>query len=174
MAMSRDQNARSHDMKIDSSSFDRVEQFIYLGTNLTNQNSMQEDIKSRMELGNVCYHSVQNLLSCSLLSKNIKIMIYRTIILRVILYGCDTLSLTLREERRLRVFENRVPRRLFESKRDEETAEWIKHHTEGLYDLYVLLTKYYSGDQTEKNEMGGACSTYGGNERCIRGFSRER
>ena len=64
-----------------------------------------------MKLGNDCYYSAQNLLSSSLLSKNLQIKIYRTIILPVVLYGCDTWSLTLKEERRLRVFENRVLRR---------------------------------------------------------------
>ena len=61
-----------------------VEEFKYLGTTLTNQNSIQEEIKSRLKLGNACYHSVQNLLSSSLLSKNVKIKIYRTIILPVV------------------------------------------------------------------------------------------
>jgi len=64
-----------------------------------NQNSIQEEIKSRLKLGNACYYLVQNLLSSSLLSKNLKIKIYRTIILPVVLYGCETWSLTLREER---------------------------------------------------------------------------
>ena len=67
-------------------------------------------------------YSVQNILSSSLLSKNLKIKIYRTIILPVVLYGCETWSLTLREERRLTVFENRVLRRLFGPKRDEVTG----------------------------------------------------
>ena len=74
---------------------------------LTNQNSVQEEIKSRLKSGNACYHSEQNLLSSSLLSKNLKINIHRTRILSVFLYGCKTWSLTLREESRLRVFENR-------------------------------------------------------------------
>ena len=72
---------------------------------------------------------MQNLLSSSLLSKNVKIKIYRTIILPVVLYGCETLSLTLREEHRLRVFENRVLRRIFGPKRNEVTGEWKKLHT---------------------------------------------
>jgi len=76
MVMSQDQNAgRSHSMKMDNSSFERVEEFKYLGKTLTNQNSIQKEIKSRLKSGNACYHSVQNLLSCSLLSKNIKIEI---------------------------------------------------------------------------------------------------
>jgi len=64
--------------------------FKYLGTILTNQNSIQEEIKSRLKSGNACYHSVQKLLSSSLLSKNLKIKIYSTIILPVVLYGCET------------------------------------------------------------------------------------
>ena len=64
---------------------------------------------------------------------------YRTIILPVVLYGCETWSLTLREERRLRVFQNRVLRRVFGRKRDEVTAEWRKLHNEELNDLYSLL-----------------------------------
>ena len=83
---------------------------------------------------------IQNLLSSSLLSKKLKIKIYtrRTIILPVVLYGCETLSLTLREECRLRVFENRVLRRVFGPKRDEVTEEWRKLHNEELSDLYSL------------------------------------
>ena len=64
--------------------------FKYLGTTLTNQNSIPEEIKSRLRSGNACYHSVQNLLSSRLLSKNLKFTIYRTIILPVVLYGCET------------------------------------------------------------------------------------
>jgi len=81
---------------------------------------------------------LQNLLSFRLLSKNLKIKIYRTIILPVVLYGCETWSLTLREERRLRVFENRVLRKVFEPKRDEVTGELRKLHNEELNDLYSL------------------------------------
>ena len=87
MVMSREQTTGlSHTMKVDNSSIERVEEFKYLGTTLTNQNSIQEEIKSRLKLGNACYHSVQNLLFSSLLSKNLKIKIYRTIVLPVVLY----------------------------------------------------------------------------------------
>jgi len=86
MLMSRDQNAgRSHSMKTDNSSIERVEEFKYLGKTLTYKNSIQEEIKSRLKLGNACYYSVKNLLSSSLLSKKLKIKIYRTIILPVVL-----------------------------------------------------------------------------------------
>jgi hypothetical protein len=95
-----------------------VAQFISLGTTVTNQNLIQEEIKRGLNSDNDCYHSVQNLLPSRLLSKNIKIRIYKTIILPVILYGCETWYLTLREEHRLRVFENRVLRRIFGPKRD--------------------------------------------------------
>ena len=123
-----------HTMKVDNSSTERVEEFKYLGTKLTSQNSIQKEIKSRLKLGNACYHSVQNLLSSSLLSKNLKIKIYRNIILPAVLYGCETWSLTLREEHRLRVFENRVLR-IFGPKRDGVTGEWRKLHNEELNDL---------------------------------------
>ena len=123
MTVSRDQNAgRIHSVKIDNSSIERVEEFKYLGTTLTNQNSIHEEIKSRLKSGNACYYSVQNLLSSRLLPKDFKIKIYRTIILPVVLYGCETWSLTLREESRLRVFKNRVLRRVFGPKRDEVTG----------------------------------------------------
>jgi hypothetical protein len=94
-----------------------------LGTTLTNKNSIHEEIKSRLKSGNACYHSEQNLLSSSLLSKNGNIKICRSIILPVVLYGCESWLLTLREECRLRVFENKVLRRIFGPKRDEVTGE---------------------------------------------------
>jgi len=93
-----------------------------LGTTLTYQNSIQEEIKSSLKSGNVCYHSTWNLSSSILLLKNLKIEMYGTIILTVVLYRCKTWSLTLREERRLRVFENRVLRRIFGPKRDKVTG----------------------------------------------------
>jgi hypothetical protein len=109
--LSRDQNAgQNHDTKIGNRYFENVEQFSYLGTTITNQNLIHEEIKRRLNSGNTCYHSVQILLSSRLLSKNIKIRIYKPIILPMVLYGCETWSLTLREEHRLRVFENRVLR----------------------------------------------------------------
>ena len=77
MVMSRDQNAgRIHSVRIDNSTCERVEEFKYLGTTLTNQNSIAEEITSRLRPGNACYFSVQNLLSSRLLSKNLKIKIY--------------------------------------------------------------------------------------------------
>jgi hypothetical protein len=112
----------SHNIKTGNSSFERVEYFKYLVTTLTNQNSIREEIKNRLKSGNVCYHLVQNLLSSSWLSKNLKTKIYRIIILPVVVYGCENWSLTLREERKLRVFGNRVLRRTFGPKKDEVTG----------------------------------------------------
>jgi hypothetical protein len=71
-----------------------------------------------------------------LLSVNVKIKIYKTVILPFVLYGCETWSLTLREERRLRMFENRVLKKVCRPKRDEVTGEWRKLHNEELNDLY--------------------------------------
>ena len=113
IAMSRDQNARQNrNIRRDNKSTEMMEQFKYLGTNLKDQNSIQEEIKNSLKSVNACCHSVQNLLSFSLLPKNIKIKIYRTVILPVVLYGCETWSLTLTEIRRLRVCENRGLRRI--------------------------------------------------------------
>jgi hypothetical protein len=126
MVMSQDQNAgQNRNINIDNKSLERVEKFKYLGTTLTNRNFIHEEIKIRLMSGNACYHSVQNLFCSSLLPKNIKMKIYRTVVLPVIvLYGCETWSLTLREEHRLRVFENRVLRKIFVPKRGEVTWEW--------------------------------------------------
>ena len=88
-------------------------------------NPIQEEIKCRLKAGYSCNYSVQTLLSSRLLYKNLKIKIYKTITLPVVLYGCETWSITLREERRLRIFENRILRRIFGPKRDEN-GEWSR------------------------------------------------
>jgi hypothetical protein len=129
---------QNRDIKIANRSFENVSQFKYLGTTVTNQNLIQEEIKKTSNSGNTFYHSVLYLLSSRLLSKNLKIRIYNTTILHVVLYGCDTWSLTLREEHKLRVFENMVLRRIFWPKRDEVTGVWRKLHNEELSDLYSL------------------------------------
>jgi hypothetical protein len=93
-------------------------------------NFIDEEIKSRLKSGNACYHSVQNLLSSSLLTKYITIKIYRTITLRVVYYGCETWSLTLREAHRLKLFENRVLKKIFGPKRDDVTGQHTRLHNE--------------------------------------------
>jgi hypothetical protein len=104
---------------IASRSIGNVAQFKYLCTTVTNENLIQEKLKRRLHLGNACCHSVQKFLSSLLLSKNQNIIICKTIILPMVLYGCETCSLTLRKEHRLRMFENMVLRRIFRLKRDE-------------------------------------------------------
>jgi hypothetical protein len=108
-----------------------VAQFRYLGMAITNRNFIQDEIKRRLNSGNACHHSVQKLLSSRLLSKSIKIRIYKSIILPLVLYGCQTWSLALRG-----VFEDSVPRIIFGSKRDEVTEGWRKLHNEELCNLY--------------------------------------
>jgi hypothetical protein len=137
MLLSRHQNTgQNHNIKIGDGSFENVAQFKYLGTIVINQNLIGEEIKRILNSGNACYHSVQNLLYSRLQSKNVKIRIYKTIILPVVLYGCKTWSLALREENRLRVFENRVLRRIFGPKRDEAIGGWRKLHNGELHNLY--------------------------------------
>jgi hypothetical protein len=132
MLLSRHQNAgQNRDIEIANRSFENMSQFKYLGTTVTNQNFIQEEIKRRLSSGNACYHSVQSLLlSSCLLSKNLKMRIYKTIISSVILYGCETWSPTLREKHRLRVFESKVLRRIFGPKKDKLTGGWRKLHNE--------------------------------------------
>jgi hypothetical protein len=96
------------------------------------------------------------------------IKIYGIITLSVVLYGCETWSLTVTEERRLRVFESGVQRRIFGPKRDEVTREWRKLHNEEFNYLYSSNTIRVI--KSWKNVMDGACSTYGEEERCVRGF----
>jgi hypothetical protein len=137
MLVSCDQNAgQNRDIKIGNRSYENVSQFKYLGMTVINQNLIQEEIKRRLNSGNACYHSVQNLLSSCLLSKNVKVRMYKTIILPVVLYGCETLSLTVREEHKLRVFENMVLRRIFGPKKDGVMGGWRKQRNEELHNSY--------------------------------------
>jgi hypothetical protein len=121
-------------------------------------------LRANGKSGNAYYHSLQNGLPSSLLSKNIKIKIYRTIILPVVSCGCDTWSLTFKEEQRLRIFKNKVLRRVFGSKRNEITGEWRILHYGELYALYstpniqVIKSKRlkYTGHTAYIGESRGA------------------
>jgi hypothetical protein len=106
MFMSRRQTTgQSNYIRVANKSFEKVAKFKYLVATLMDQNCINEEIRSRLNSENACYHAVQNLLSSCLLSRNMKVKIYKTIV-PVVLYGCETLSLTLKEEHGLRVFEN--------------------------------------------------------------------
>ena len=129
----RDMMVNEH-IRICSKSYEKVKTFQFLGYLLTNQNSIQEDIKCRLKTGDSCYYSVQTFLSCRIFSKNLKIKIHETIILPVVLYGCEARSLKLREERRPRAFENRILRRMFGPKRDAN-GEWRRLYNEELNSL---------------------------------------
>jgi hypothetical protein len=122
-------------MKTGNKFFEGVEQFKYMGTHI-NPSCIHEEIKSKQKSGNDCYNLVKNLLSSSSLSKNIKMKIHITIIWPVVLYGCATWSVTLREEHRLRVFENRVLRMTIGSTRDKIIGEWKRLQNAELYNLY--------------------------------------
>jgi reverse gyrase len=103
---------------------------------VTDQNLIQEEIKGRLNSGNASYHSVQNLLSLHLLSKNAKIRKCKILILPAVWYGCETWSVILREEHRLKVFHNGVLRKVLGLKRSEVTIAWRKVHNEELHNLY--------------------------------------
>ena len=121
---------------IEKLSFEKVEKFKCLGVTVTNTNDIREEIKHRINLGNACYYSLEKILSSHLLSNKLKDNTYKTIILQVVLYGCETLSLTLREEYRLREFENKVLRKIFGAERDKITVEWRILHNAELHTSY--------------------------------------
>ncbi|KAJ4448654.1 hypothetical protein ANN_00044 [Periplaneta americana] len=152
--------------------YKKVEKFKYLAATVTNINDTREEIKRRINMGNACYYSVEKLLSSSLLSKNLKVRIYKTVILPVVLYGCETWTLTLREEQRLRVFENKVLRKIFGAKKDEVTGEWRKLHNTELHALYSS-PDIIRNIKSRRFEMGRACSTYGRIQKCIQSVSWE-
>jgi hypothetical protein len=132
MIMSRHPNSgQNQNIRRANESFGNVATFKCLGTTLTNQNDIHDEIKRRLNSGNACYHSVQNLLSSLLISKILKIKIYKTVILPVALYGCET----LKEEHGLTVFENRVLRRIFGTKREVDES-WRKLHNDEFHNLY--------------------------------------
>jgi hypothetical protein len=131
-------SGQNQNIRIANELFKKVAKFKYLGIRLTNLNDIHDEIKSRLNLGNACYYSVQNISSSHLTSKNLKIKIYKTVILPVVLYGCEIWTHTLREEHGLRVFENRVLRRIFGPKREVD-GSWRKLNNDELHNLYSSL-----------------------------------
>ncbi|KAJ4442558.1 hypothetical protein ANN_04145 [Periplaneta americana] len=132
MIMSRDENiVRNGNIKFGNLFLEELEKFKYLGATVTNINDTREEIKHRINMENACY-------CCFIKSavKNLKVRIYKTVILPVVLYGRETWILTLSEEQRLRVFKNNVLRKIFGAKRDEVTGEWRKLHNTELHALY--------------------------------------
>ena len=103
-------------------SFQKVEKFKYLGVTVTNTNNIREETKRRIIMGNACYYSLEKILSSRLLSKKLKVNTYKTIILPVMLYGCETWFLALQEEMRLRVFEHEMLQKIFGAKRHNITG----------------------------------------------------
>jgi hypothetical protein len=170
MLMSHSQNrGQKYSIKIANRSFEDVAKFRYLGTTLTDQNHMHEDIKSRPNSGNACCRSVHSLLSSRLLSRKLKVKIYKTIILPVVLYGCGTWSVTLREEHRLRVFGNRVLSGIFGLTRDEVTGEWRMLHSGELHNLYPS-PDIIRQIQSRRMRWAGHVARMGGGEKRVQGF----
>jgi hypothetical protein len=132
MLLSRHHNAgQSQDIKIANRSVENVAQFKYLGMRVTNQNLIQEEIKKIFNLGNAYYYSVQNFCPLNYFLKTLKITIYTAV-----LYGCETWYLTLTKEHGLKMFKNRVLRKVLGPRRDELTRDWRKLHNEDRHKSY--------------------------------------
>ena len=124
--------------------------------NSNNTNDIREEIKRRINMGNACYYSQEKILSSHLLSKKLKVNTYKIIIIPVVLYSSETLSLTLREEHMLRVFENKVLREIFGAKRDEITGDRRKYHNAELQALYSspnIIRDFLNRDDWDGQDM---------------------
>jgi sorting nexin-29 len=174
MIMSRHPNSRQNqNIRIANESFENVVKFKYLGVTLTNQNDIHDEIKSRLNSGNARYYSVQNLLSSCLISKNLKIKIYKTVIVPVVLYGCETWTFALGEEHGLRAFENRVLRKIFGTMR-EEYGSWRKLHNDELHNLFSSQNIVRVIRSRRMRWVGHVARLgEGGGERCLQGFGSE-
>jgi hypothetical protein len=136
MIMSRHQNSgQNQNIRTANESFENVAKFKYLGMTLMDQNYIHVEIRSRLNSRNACSYSVQNPLSSRLISRNLKIKIFKALIFPVVLCGCETWSLTWGEEHVLRVSENRVLTKIFGPKREED-GSWKKLHNDELHSLY--------------------------------------
>ena len=117
-------SAKSQHIYVCNKSFERMEHLKSLRRTLTNQKSINEEVKCKLQSGNACCYLMQNLLSYTLLSRNIKVKICRTIILPFVLYGCEMWFPTVSKEHRLRMFRNRVLMRILGPMRDKTLGEW--------------------------------------------------
>jgi hypothetical protein len=124
---------QNHCIKVTNKSFGNVPNFKYMGMTI-NQNCIHKAIKSRLNSENICCHAFQNNLSSWLISENVNIKIYKTIILPAVLYGYVVSH--VKGKNRLRVFWNRMLRKIFRVKRDEVTGGWRKLYNEELHVLY--------------------------------------
>ena len=115
-----------------------MEKFKYLGVTVSNTNDIREEIKRRINMGNACYYSLEKILSSRLLSKKLEVKTYKTIILLVVFHNCETWSLASREEHRLKVFENKVLRKIFGAKKDKITGEWRKLHNAEIHAVFFI------------------------------------
>jgi hypothetical protein len=170
MIMSHHLNSgQNQNIRTDNKLFENVAKFKYLGMMLVNQNDIHDEIESRLNLGNACYDLVQNLLFSCLISKDLKIKIYKTVILPVVLYGGETWSLTLRKEHGLRVFENRV---LICGPKREEDGSWRKLHNDELHSLY-FSPNIVTVIKSRRLRWVGHVAHMGEGKRCLQGFGWE-
>ncbi|KAE9521507.1 hypothetical protein AGLY_018106 [Aphis glycines] len=123
-------------LKVGPYRFKNVPQFKYLGSMITQSNNMEYEILKRIQMGNKCYYAMDNLFKSRILSKTLKLQIYTTLIKCIVLYGAQCWTVRKSDESKLRVFERKILRRIYEPCRDLQTGEWRKRHNEELHHLY--------------------------------------